>query len=400
MQSSSRHSAPMVVPVDGPALSLERVELGRGTDDSGRREEFIQQLVHDHPSLVPMMEIEPAFTPMVSVCQELATRAGYLDNLWITPDGGLVLGECKLVRNPQARREVVAQALDYARSIKGWHYDELEEAVRLARKDTTFSLYQLVEAQSDLTEDQFVDAVERRLRSGRFMVLVLGDGIQEGVEALSDFLQLHAGLHTGIALIDLSIWKDGQGQHLVVPRVPMRTLLVERGIVIVDDGNARIDPPQSGRPASATTITKTMTASEPEFYAQLEQKVPGIAQPLRDFIERVSALGVVPEYRKTIVLRWHPSSDISGSAGYIESTGKVWLNDAWSTANRIGQPSVGEEYLAAVARLIGGSIRRYEASPPSVVTAEGKTADLASLLENPDGWLHAIGQLVRSLQAE
>jgi hypothetical protein len=64
-----------------------------------------------------MVDIEPAFTPLISICRELPTSAGYLDNLWLTPEGGIVLGECKLMRNPQARREVVAQALDYARAI-------------------------------------------------------------------------------------------------------------------------------------------------------------------------------------------------------------------------------------------------------------------------------------------
>jgi len=50
---------------------------------------------------------------------ELPTAAGALDNLWITPEGGIVLGECKLFRNPEARRQVIVQALDYARAIAG-----------------------------------------------------------------------------------------------------------------------------------------------------------------------------------------------------------------------------------------------------------------------------------------
>jgi hypothetical protein len=44
----------------------------------------------------------------------------------------LVLGEAKLIRNPQSRREVVAQALDYARALTGWTYEDLQDATRKA----------------------------------------------------------------------------------------------------------------------------------------------------------------------------------------------------------------------------------------------------------------------------
>ena len=71
--------------------------------------------------IIPMTDIEPAFTPLISICRELETPAGYLDNLWLIPAGGIVLGECKLVRNPQSRREAITQALDYARAICNWN---------------------------------------------------------------------------------------------------------------------------------------------------------------------------------------------------------------------------------------------------------------------------------------
>lgn len=129
-----RHASPMLVKPNGQASALRRLELGRGDDGGRRREAFVQDLVHEHPTLIPMADIEPAFSPLISVCRELPTPAGFLDNLWITPWGGLVLGECKLVRNPQARREVVAQALDYARALAGWSYDHLEQAVGTALK--------------------------------------------------------------------------------------------------------------------------------------------------------------------------------------------------------------------------------------------------------------------------
>jgi hypothetical protein len=234
MALGSRHAAPILVRAGQPAVTLTSVTLGSDDKDDGRREDFVQALVHDHPDIIPMLDIEPAFTPLVSICRELPTPAGYLDNLWLTPDGGIVLGECKLFRNPQARREVIAQALDYARALGGWHYEDMENAVRKANRSPQASIWSLVRDKSTetaLEEAQFIDAVERRLRKSRFMILIIGDGIQEGVEALANHLQLHAGLHVGLALVDLSIWRDPEGNTLVVPRIPLRTVLVERAVV-------------------------------------------------------------------------------------------------------------------------------------------------------------------------
>jgi hypothetical protein len=379
-------------------MSLERVTLGDG-NDGGEREAFIQSLVHDHPTVIPMVDIEPAFTPLISICRELPVSAGSLDNLWLTPEGGIVLGECKLMRNPQARREVVAQALDYARAISGMHYNEFESAVQKAEVRTATSLWEAVSDATDLTEAQFIDAIERRLRFGRFMILIIGDGIQEGVEELTDFLQLHAGLHTGLALVDLSIWRDIEGRQLVVPRIPLKTALIERGIVTVEENEAvHILPPKSVSPGGKTP-SKPFTVSEPEYFDQIELRVPGIAEPLREFLSKVTEAGVEPEYQKSLVLRFFPSPNVMGSAGYIEPTGKVWLGDAWWTADKLNKLGAGKQYIETVAGLIGGSVKYYEKkTTPFVVGPDGKGAHISDLLAKGDEWVEAIMMLVDDLR--
>ena len=357
---------------------------------------FIQSLIHDHPSLIPMAEIEPAFSPLISVCKELPTPAGYLDNLWITPWGGLVFGEAKLVRNPQARREVIAQALDYARAVADWTFDDLEAAVRKALKQPTFRLWTLVEAETDLTEDQFTDAVQRRLRTGQLLLLIIGDGIQEGVEALTSHLQLHAGLHVGLALLDLSLWRSIDGGLIVVPRVPMRTVLIERGIVRLATDHARIDPPNTATVRSAASPMPT-TSSEAEFFDKLAIKRPELVAPLQAFLTDLIEIGIAPEVGRTVKLLFSPNPETTATAGHIEASGKVWVQGAAAAANRLGRPDAGEKYLEAVAELIDGQIRRYDKSAPEVVDAAGKGSDLANLLARGEEWTSAIAKLMARL---
>ena len=311
----------MFVDIDNRAVTLLPVRLGQTPDEDGnRREAFIQNLIHDHPTLIPMAEIEPAFSPLISVCKELPTPAGYLDNLWITPWGGLVFGEAKLVRNPQARREVVAQALDYASGVAEWTFDDLEAAVRKALKQPSFKLWSLVEAETDLTEEQFTDAVQRRLRTGQLLLLIIGDGIREGVEALTAHLQLHAGLHVGLALLDLSLWRSLDGGLIVVPRIPMRTVLIERGIVRLDTDRAHIDPPESSAMGKIAATPVPTTSSEAEFFDKFGIKRPELVAPLRTFLTEMSALcGIAPEIGRTVKLLFSPTPDTSATGGYIEA---------------------------------------------------------------------------------
>ena len=141
--------------------------------------------------------------------------------------------------------------------------------MRRALKQPTANIWRLVGAASDLEEHQFNDAVDRRLRTGRILLLIIGDGIQEGVEALAEHLQLHAGTHAGMALVDLSIWSDPAGGLLVVPRVPMRTVLIERGIVTFDPGVwIQVEAPPTATSTATASRPRAVTASEPEFYAR------------------------------------------------------------------------------------------------------------------------------------
>jgi hypothetical protein len=80
----------------------------------------IQALVHEHPACLPIAEIDAMFSDAVPICTELNTPAGPIDNFMVTPSGLPVIVECKLWRNPEARREVVSQILDYAKELSRW----------------------------------------------------------------------------------------------------------------------------------------------------------------------------------------------------------------------------------------------------------------------------------------
>jgi hypothetical protein len=91
-----------------PAIALHRADLG-AKSVSGYDEAWLQALLHSHPEVFPIGQIEPGYGDLIPLCRELPLsfgggRSGALDNLFVTRDGKLVLVEAKLWRNPEARR--------------------------------------------------------------------------------------------------------------------------------------------------------------------------------------------------------------------------------------------------------------------------------------------------------
>jgi hypothetical protein len=170
-------------------------------------EAYIQSLVHEHPACLPIAEIDAMFSGPVPICTELNTPAGPIDNFMVTPSGLPVLVECKLWRNPEARREVVSQILDYAKELSRWSSSDVQREVSHRLKRDGNPLLDMVRAvDPEIDEQQFNDALTANLRRGRFLLLIVGDGIREGVEAIAEYLQLHAGLHFSLGLIELPIY--------------------------------------------------------------------------------------------------------------------------------------------------------------------------------------------------
>ena len=200
-------------------------------------EAYIQALVHEHPACLPIAEIDPMFSGPVAICTELNTLAGPIDNFMVTPSGLPVLVECKLWRNPEARREVVSQILDYAKELSRWSSSDVQREVSHRLKRDGNPLLDIVrKVDPEIDEREFNDALTKNLRRGRFLLLNVGNGIREGVEAIAEYLRLHAGLRFSLGLVELPIYCMPNGDRLVVPRVLARTHLIERNVVAVPDG--------------------------------------------------------------------------------------------------------------------------------------------------------------------
>lgn len=249
------------------------MQLSKGA--GGYDEAWLRNLIFEHCTSIPVEEIDPSFGPLVPVCRELYLRtAGPSDAFFINALGMPTLVECKLWRNPEARREVVGQILDYARVLRTWTYTDLQREAARALNVQGFDLFEHVRnaGHPELEEAVFVDNVTRNLGSGRVMLLVLGDGIREGVEAIADYIQGSTGLHFTFGLVDTRIFDAGEGRLVVQPRVLAKTIIFNRTVVTLSGQGLSLDD-ESDQPGEADRARATRDPATVEWTTKFWEDV-------------------------------------------------------------------------------------------------------------------------------
>lgn len=357
---------------DSRGQVLERIPFQEASVFS---EAQLQEWLFNHPESLPMRQIDPSFGPVARLCQELPVGDNYLDLAYVNETGRLMLVECKLWKNPQSRREVIGQILDYAADIAKWDYEQLSDAVSKATGRPGTSMYEIVsERFPSLDEATFVDDVERCLREGRSLLAIAGDGIRENVEKIVSFMQLRAVPQFSFALIEVGVYRmnvDGNDGLFVQPRVHARTVEIERSIY--------------GRP----DMQESVKIGENSLFDETCDKFSG----LKEFIKRLEDLDIRPVVKKTIVLRYADSVLGNLNFGTIYPDGRLTLNYICDSAEVSGNLSIGEDYLCGIAELIPGSVvlkRGYPWTWTVRADQNGRWLSIESALKHSDEWIRLI----------
>jgi hypothetical protein len=211
----------------------ERIFLG---EVKGKNEAWLRDTLFLNPKIIPIDDIDSTFGPLVPLCKELRTDVGSIDAVFINERGRLTIVECKLWKNPQSRREVVAQTLDYVSALGSWSYADLQRQVAAALGKQGNMPFELVRQRTDgrIRESEFVDTVSRTLRDGRFLVLLAGDGIREGVQSLTELVNRTATKAFTFGLLEVAVYRFGKDRFAIQPRLLAETELITRQITMVN----------------------------------------------------------------------------------------------------------------------------------------------------------------------
>lgn len=190
-------------------------------------ERFLQDLLANHPELLPVRDIRDDAGSLLCIGREVAVSSGAIDNLYLSTEGYPVIVETKLWRNPQARREVLSQTLDYIKEVVQKDFEWFAQQWKLYSQQHENLAGDLLSRLNDFSDDEIdeqfiVDRVNRALSRGDVIAMIVGDGIETRLQELVAHLCKDSShLRYSLALVELACYQfgnqDGDG-ILVVPK--------------------------------------------------------------------------------------------------------------------------------------------------------------------------------------
>ncbi|MDI9365449.1 MAG: hypothetical protein QM541_10890 [Flavobacterium sp.] len=259
------------------SMKLERVPL----TEKLFQEQWLQKLIHNNPQVLPIDDIESGFAPLISLGREMSTSVGYIDNLYISPNGYLTVVETKLWRNPEAKREVVGQIIDYAKELTTWTYSKLNDAVKVSSQllnNNTKGVIELIKEFDLIDESQeqiIIDNIDRNFKRGRLLLLIVGDGIRESVEDMVEYLSNTPQVQFTLGLVELQVYKNPNIENdlIVIPNLITRTKEITRAIIKIENSttNNVINVETDFKEEKSKSQATRNTISEDDFFEQLKQ---------------------------------------------------------------------------------------------------------------------------------
>jgi hypothetical protein len=293
--------------------------------------------------------------------------------------------ECKLWRNPEARRTVVAQVLDYAKEIARWSYQDLESAVKRAARDGKSIVDGLRLHQPDIDEAALHDEVQSGLSNGQFNLLIVGDGIREGTRQLVEYLTQDVALGYRFGLIELAVYRMPEGAppgFILQPRILAQTIEIPRVIIRGSEVARSI-----GADAQACAPTAARRLQEDEIRAALAEADPGLLPLFDGFITSIAPLGVQLSVQRSFTLHWPVAELGNVNFGSIFPDGTIATTYICDSAKRAGDKSIGEQYLSELSALLPGSeVRRKGEEWTWKVVVDGRAPKVRPLLEKAQEW--------------
>ena len=286
------------------------------------------------------------------------------------------------------------------------------------RNDAVASSDPLVDLASDGDDDMderaFVDRMNRNLRLGRFVLLIVGDGIHEGVEKMADFLNQTPQLQFTLGLVEMGLYalddKAQPADFFVQPRIVARTREVTRAVVeiktTVQPDAIHVSVPPT--PTKAQGERRPLTESA--FLEQLsESSSPEVVTFAQGVLEQAPAHDLTITWGEGgPLLRYEDETGHRFTFGKLSRGGTLgdthWLGG--QCLRRGLDASIYQSYLDQVAALIPGATRRRVRTPKGteleyVATSDGPKKGgppLATLVTHGPEWFEIIDATVRKIR--
>ncbi|MEM2915111.1 MAG: hypothetical protein QXZ28_03455 [Candidatus Methanomethylicaceae archaeon] len=157
-------------------------------DIKAKAEAEFQNLLIESPSLIAIDEIRENASPLVFAMSEFGLPgSGATDVLAFSAEGDIAIIECKLATNPEIKRKVIGQILEYASYLWGMSYEELDNKIRDLKEKPLAELI-AESASGEWDEELFRENVRDNLSKGSFILIIVVDEINDELRRIIRYL--------------------------------------------------------------------------------------------------------------------------------------------------------------------------------------------------------------------
>lgn len=191
-------------------------------------EAALQRLLELHPEVVPGTQIDPGAEdpPRFALLRrEMPIGAWSLDHVLVDQRGILTLVEAKLVQNPEARREVMGQIMEYAANAReAWGGGRLRERATEFWQQSGRQIDDILREQlgDDVDIEELWSAIDANLNSGKFRLLLASDELRPEVRRIIEYLNGELR-NAEVYGLELKCYGTDEKTFVLVPRLVGRT---------------------------------------------------------------------------------------------------------------------------------------------------------------------------------
>jgi hypothetical protein len=272
VSGDERYLSPILFTTDFSNATTSQSHSFKTADEVGFKENWLQEAIANNPELVLAACRASGLTDerWLFWAKEVPGDAGNIDLLLVSESGRVGIVETKLAYNPGARREVVAQVLEYAIN--------LSSISRLPPIPT-------IDGRPFVDEEDMRD----RMREGDYLLIVAGDKLDSRAVKLSEaLLGKHLLRAWDLALVEVAVFEptadSGQKPHLLVPHIRGTIVPVRRQVVKIDIQGDRTRVEVT--PATPAAIGEGW--DEEKFFNEVQTS--RVTSPLRQFAEELRRL--------------------------------------------------------------------------------------------------------------
>lgn len=197
-----------ILAIDGETIkALDKAKFNLESD--------LQDYLEKYPSIIPLDEIVEDASELICIGREVTVPSGAIDLMYVDKEGLITIVETKLIKNPEIRRTVIGQLIEYASFVSQWTTDYIYEIAATYLEQTLTET--MISYVGEFSEDDFKYNIKDNLQNGKIRLIIAVDELNEPMRATVTFLNSHSNFD--ILLLQVSSFEESKAKRVIIPKL-------------------------------------------------------------------------------------------------------------------------------------------------------------------------------------